>query len=150
MNKKLVIFLLTYVTLPVGAQRLLTLDSCRAMALRNNKQLSISRVQQDVAVNLRKSARTKYLPHVSAVGGYQWTSKEISLLNDEQKEKLSNMGSSLATGIGGKVGQMMSQVPPAVWDLLGAMGITQESIAAVRALSMRSVPIRVTCLLVPS
>lgn len=130
MNKKLVIFLLTCVTLPVGAQQLLTLDSCRAMALRNNKQLSISRVQQDVAVNLRKSARTKYLPHVSAVGGYMWTSKEISLLNDEQKEKLSNMGSSLATGIEGKVGQLMSQVPSAVWDMLGAMGITQESIAA--------------------
>lgn len=130
MNKKLVVFLLTCVTLPVGAQQLLTLDSCRAMALRNNKQLSISRVQQDVAVNLRKSARTKYLPQVNAVGGYMWTSKEISLLNDEQKEKLSNMGSSLATGIEGKVGQVMSQVPSAVWDLLGALGITQQSIAA--------------------
>ena len=36
------------------AQQLLTLDSCRAMALRNNKQLGISRVKQEVAANLRK------------------------------------------------------------------------------------------------
>jgi hypothetical protein len=40
------------------AQQLLSLDSCRAMALRNNKQLGVSRLKQDVAKNLRKSART--------------------------------------------------------------------------------------------
>ena len=72
MNKYLAfsLWLLALGCLPVGAQRLLTLDSCRAMALRSNKQLSVSRVKQEVAKNLRKSARTKYLPHVSAVGGY--------------------------------------------------------------------------------
>ena len=58
MNKKFIFALLSLVTLPVGAQQVLTLDSCRAMALRNNKQLSVSKVQQDVAANLRKSART--------------------------------------------------------------------------------------------
>ena len=35
------------------AQQLLSLDSCRVMALRNNKQLSISKLKQDVAANLR-------------------------------------------------------------------------------------------------
>ena len=82
MDKKIIFSLLSLVALPVGAQQVLTLDSCRAMALRNNKQLSVSKVQQDVAANLRKSARTKYLPHVSALGGYEWTSKEVSILND--------------------------------------------------------------------
>ena len=53
--------------LGMSAQRLLTLDSCRAMALRNNKQMSVSKAKQDVAANLRKAARTKYLPHVSAL-----------------------------------------------------------------------------------
>ena len=46
MNKKIIFALLFLVTLPVGAQQVLTLDSCRAMALRNNKQLSVSKVQQ--------------------------------------------------------------------------------------------------------
>lgn len=120
---------LAFGSLPVSAQRLLSLDSCRAMALQNNKELSISRVKQDVAANLRKSARTKYLPHVSALGGYEWTSKEISLLSDEQKETLSNLGTSLTTGISGKAGEIMSQVPASVWQLLGTIGITPEGIA---------------------
>ena len=121
--------LLAFGSLPASAQRLLSLDSCRAMALNNNKELSISRVKQDVAANVRKSARTKYLPHVSALGGYEWTSKEISLLSDEQKETLSNLGTSLTTGISGKAGEIMSQVPASVWQLLGTMGITPEGIA---------------------
>ena len=56
------------VLLPLNGkcQRLLTLDSCRAMALRNNKQMSVAKVKQDVNAHLQKSARTKYLPHVNA------------------------------------------------------------------------------------
>ena len=73
------------------------------MALRNNKQMSVQRVKQEVAKNIRKSARTKYLPHVSAAGGYLYTSKEISLLSDESKETLSNLGTNsvnqLQTGL---------------------------------------------------
>ena len=84
---------------PVSAQRLLTLDSCRAMALRNNKQMRISQVKQDVAANARKAARTKYLPHVSAIGTYEHTSREISLLNDAQKTAFPNLGTALVTGM---------------------------------------------------
>ena len=80
--------------LPVGAQQLLSLDSCRAMALRNNKQLSISKLKQDIAANLRRSARTKYLPHISAIGTYEYTSKEISILNNNQKDNLSSIGTN--------------------------------------------------------
>ena len=89
----------------------------------------MARVKQDVAANLRKSARTKYLPHVSALGGYEWTSREISLLSDDQKETLSNLGTSLTSGVTGKAGEIMSQVPASVWQLLGSLGITPEGIA---------------------
>ena len=67
MKNKLIAFILLTIglTQEASAQRLLSLDSCRAMALRNNKELSISRVKQDVAANVRKSARTKYLPPVN-------------------------------------------------------------------------------------
>ena len=85
--------------LTVPAQQLLTLDSCRAMALRNNKQLDASRLRQEVAKNMRRSMRTKYLPHVSALGTYQYTSEEISLLNNEQKTTLSNLGSIASLGL---------------------------------------------------
>ena len=105
MNKVLAIsfWLLAFGIRPVEAQRVLSLDSCRAMALRNNKQMSVQRVKQEVAKNIRKSARTKYLPHVSAAGGYLYTSKEISILSDESKETLSNLGTNsvnqLQTGL---------------------------------------------------
>ena len=88
MKKVLLFFLLTTVIPPASAQQMLSLDSCRAMALRNNKQLSVSRLKQEVATNTRKAVRTKYLPKVDAIGGYELLSKEISLLNNQQKSSL--------------------------------------------------------------
>ena len=53
MKNKLIAFILLTIGLnqEADAQRMLSLDSCRAMALRNNKELSISRVKQEVAAN---------------------------------------------------------------------------------------------------
>lgn len=128
MNKKLLLPLLAWIALPVGAQQLVSLDSCRAMALRNNKQLSISKVKQDVASNLRKSARTKYLPHISAMGGYEWTCREISILNNDQKSGLSNLGSNLSSVASDQIGQAMGQISPSTWQALGQLGITPEGL----------------------
>jgi outer membrane protein TolC len=139
MKNKLIAFILLTIGLnqEADAQRMLSLDSCRAMALRNNKELSISRVKQDVAANVRKSARTKYLPHVSALGGYEWTSREISLLSDDQKETLSNLGTSLTAGIAGQAGQALGNLPTGVQQLLNMIGITPEAVAG-RITSMSS------------
>lgn len=115
-------------TQSAAAQQLLTLDSCRAMALRNNKQMGVSRVKQEVAANLRKSARTKYLPHVSALGGYEWTSKEISLLSDDQKKALSNMGTSLTTAVGPDIPAALSMLPQDMVSQLVQSGLTPEVI----------------------
>ena len=94
MDKRIVaLFVAAIVVQTVWSQRVLSLDSCRTMALRNNKQMSVSRVKQKMASNLRKSARTQYLPRVSAVGGYLYTSRELSILSDEQKDGLTRIGS---------------------------------------------------------
>ena len=111
----------------IGAQQLLCLDSCRAMALRNNKQMTVSQLKQEVAANLRKSARTKYLPHVSAIGSYQYTSEEVSLLNNEQKATLSNLGTNLAGNLGGLttgVNNFMGQMG----TMLAQLGVPAASI----------------------
>lgn len=84
--------------LPLEAQTL-SLDSCRAMAMRNNKQLGIARAKQQVAMNVRKSARTKYLPHIDLAGGWMLSSREVSLLNNDQKNILSNLGTTAAGSI---------------------------------------------------
>ena len=94
-----------------GTQRLLTLDSCRAMALRNNKQMGVAKVKQEVNANLRKSARTQYLPKVNAVGGYMWMSREISLLSDDQKEALSNLGTIVTSKLQNAPEPVTSQLP---------------------------------------
>ena len=129
MIKKICVVLFVGVAVPVSAQRLLTLDSCRAMALRNNKQMRISKVKQEVAENIRRSARTKYLPHVSAIGSYEHTSREISILNDGQKTTLGNLGTSFATGVQERLNALSSQLPMQnVAAMLGQMGIPLEGI----------------------
>ena len=109
MKKVFTICMLAASLLPTEAQQLLTLDSCRAMALRNNKQMGISKLKQDIATNTRKALRTKYLPKVSAIGGYEFVSREISLLNNNQKSALNNMGSNLVAGVSQQASSYITQ-----------------------------------------
>ena len=105
--------LLMMLPLTSEAQRLLTLDSCRAMALRNNKQMGVAKMKQEVNANLRKSARTQYLPKVNAVGGYMWMSREISMLNDDQKEALSSLGTNATGKLQDALSPLVSVLPAA-------------------------------------
>ena len=126
LNRCISLIWLVAVAMSVSAQRFLTLDSCRAMALHDNKQMQIAGVKQEVAADVRCSARTKYLPHVSAVGAYIHTSKEISLLSDERKTALSNLGSTVAPGIQQLTGLDASSLAP----LMNAKG--QDLVDALR------------------
>ena len=139
MNKRIAFgyWLLAFGFLQAGAQRVLSLDSCRQMALRNNKQLAVSKVKQNVAANMRKSARTKYLPHVSAVGTYEHTSEEISLLRNDMKQSLPYMGTEMAgnmqpaiAGLQGsftQMGQAFAQLGIPVANVQQMMGGLQNS-----------------------
>lgn len=99
--RKLSIFVIMSMMAFTGkAQQVLTLEECRTLALQNNKQLSISKMKQDVATQTRKAAHTKYLPRVNAMGSYQYLSKEVSLLNNDQKYALNNLGTITADRLG--------------------------------------------------
>ncbi len=111
------LWLLAFGSQTAGAQHLLSLDSCRAMALRNNKQMGVSQLKQEVATNLRKSARTKYLPHVSAIGAYLHTSEEVSILNDQQKAGLSSLGTNVMGAMSPAVGQSVASVSTFISNL---------------------------------
>ena len=113
MARAVMLGLLVLLPTVAGAQRLLTLDSCRAMALRNNKQMGVAKIKQEVNANLRKSARTQYLPKVNALGGYMWMSREISILNDDQKEALSNMGTNTTAKLQDALAPLTSALPAA-------------------------------------
>ena len=87
------------VTVTASAQRVLTLEECRELAIKNNKELQMSALKQEAAHWQHKSVMTNYLPKISAVGTYQRTSKEVSLLNNDQKDALSHAGTNMANAI---------------------------------------------------
>ena len=68
------------------------LDSLRARAVSNNKTLLMEKQNKVAAHYTHKSATTNFLPKVSATGAYMYTSRELSLLSDDQKHTLSNIG----------------------------------------------------------
>lgn len=78
-----------------SATEILSLDSCRTLAMSNNKELRMQDAKQQAAYYERKAAYTKYFPRISATGAYMYTSKEISLLSGEQKSTLGNLGTTL-------------------------------------------------------
>lgn len=108
MSRLLLSLMLCAVWLPQVQAQGLSLDSCRALALRNNKQLNVARLKQDVARYNRKVMRTKYLPKVDAVGGYEYFSKEISLLNSNQKTAFGSLGTTATGAVGGNITQMIT------------------------------------------
>lgn len=99
----------------ISAQDVLTLDSCRQMALRQNKDIAIASIEVEKAKSERKSARDLYLPQVKLMAGYVRTGREISILNDDQKSALNGLGTNFAGGLNkpiqGAIQQIIDQHP---------------------------------------
>lgn len=85
-RKVIILVFAVLFALQAGAQTI-SLDSCRIMALRNNKQMRVSLINRDLTLNLRKAARTAYLPKVDVVGSYQHFGKEFSAMDRAQKTR---------------------------------------------------------------
>lgn len=68
------------VTLP----GIIALDSCRAMALANNKQLMMSRERIRQAHYQNREAFAAYLPGIDFSGGYLYNQRELSIFDSDQ------------------------------------------------------------------
>lgn len=123
MRKFAFIICLIGCSITVQGQRVLNLDSCRALALRNNKQVNVSRLSKEVAVNTRKATRTKALPKVDVVAGYQFSSRDINLLSKSQKTALSNIGTSTVNKI---TGDLSGSISGSITDLVTQGVITPD------------------------
>ena len=110
-RKCIITALLAVVACTTWAQQALTLDSCRALAMANNKELLISREKIEAARHQRKAAFANYLPAIDATGAYIRTQKEISLLSDEQKEALGSIGTQLSGAVQNSVQGLIAQNP---------------------------------------
>ncbi|MCH5238522.1 MAG: TolC family protein, partial [Muribaculaceae bacterium] len=62
-----------------------SLDSCRNMALHNNKLIKMARENQEGASILKDAARAAYLPGVDFTGTYFYNQRIINLLGEDAK-----------------------------------------------------------------
>lgn len=122
--KRLTSFLLlSLFTVGTYAQRILNLDSCRALALTNNKELRIGQEKINAAHYQRKAAFTNYLPKIDVMGTYMHTQKEISLLSDDQKQSISHIGTSTSAALKEMAANnpILSTLLPALQPLEGGL-----------------------------
>ncbi len=129
MRKFLCFIWFIYQTFSIGAQRVLDLDSCRTLAITNNKDLLISQEKIKAAHYQNKAAFTNYLPNISASGGYMRSQKELSILNNEQKNALGSMGTQLSGAMQSGIQGLLTQHPeltqnPQFMALIQALGQT--------------------------
>ena len=115
--------LLSLFTVGTYAQRILNLDSCRALALTNNKELRIGQEKINAAHYQRKAAFTNYLPKIDVMGTYMHTQKEISLLSDDQKQSISHIGTSTSATLKEMAANnpILSTLLPALQPLEGGL-----------------------------
>ena len=111
MKKFFCFIYLACLVLPLAAQDVLSLDSCRTLAIANNKELLIGRTKIEAAHYQRKAAFTNYLPSISATGGYMRNQKEFSLLNDAQKGALGSVGTQMSGALQNGIQGMITQNP---------------------------------------
>lgn len=106
MKRFISLILLAGLTVNGFGQRVLSIDSCRNLALKNNKELRMAEEKINAAHYQKKAAFTNYLPKFDIMGTYMRTQKEISLLSDEQKNTISNIG----TATGAQLQQQLQQL----------------------------------------
>lgn len=78
------VFLAGAVSAPVATAETYSLDSCRAMALSNNKELMVKAERVRQAGYQRKQAFAAYLPALDFAGGYTYNQKKLSLFDSDQ------------------------------------------------------------------
>ena len=98
----------------VSAQQTLSLQECRDLAVKNNKELRIAEEKIRMADYPMKAALTKYFPQISANGAYMWNQKDLNLLD------MGQLSSSLASSLGG-----LAQLP-VVQQTVGAINDLQH------------------------
>lgn len=85
MKRILLWILTTGSVLGAMGQRALTLDSCRNMALCNNKAIRIAEENVKSSGYLRDAAKAAYLPGIDFSGGYVHNQHQIALLGEDAK-----------------------------------------------------------------
>ncbi|MBR2083561.1 MAG: TolC family protein, partial [Muribaculaceae bacterium] len=81
--RKILFLVLCAASMLAPAQEV-TLDSCRHMALRNNKEIQQASLAIEKAGYQRKEAAAAYLPQFDLTAGYIYNSRKMSLIKEDQ------------------------------------------------------------------
>lgn len=122
MNRMFLCLFLALGTASAHGQQVLTLEQCKDLALKGNKEISIARTKIEQAKWVGKAAHTNYLPKVSLTAGYVRTGDEVSLLTKDQKAALGNLGTAGSEQFAAVAQQIVTQHPdlaPLVQSLSG-------------------------------
>ena len=84
------LFLIITALVAVGMSGQISLDSCRRMALHNNKVLQAGKLKIESAEYLRKAAHAAYLPGVDLQGSYFYNQKKLELIGEDAKLPVMN------------------------------------------------------------
>ena len=78
-----------------SAQRTLTLEECREMAINGDRELEQARTKVEMAGYDRKIAFANYLPNISGTGAYLHNPNDIALISESGSATLRNAGTTL-------------------------------------------------------
>ena len=81
--RNIIFIILCTISMGVSAQ-VVSLDSCRSMALRNNKEIKQTALGIEKAGYQRKEAAAAYLPQFDLTAGYIYNSRKVSLVKEDQ------------------------------------------------------------------
>ena len=81
--RNIIFIILCTVSMGVSAQ-VVSLDSCRSMALRNNMEIKQTALGIEKAGYQRKEAAAAYLPQFDLTAGYIYNSRKVSLIKEDQ------------------------------------------------------------------
>ena len=135
MKKLLIITLLLCTATLCAAQGQLSLDTCRARALRANLGLKRAEAKREQTDALKHAALWQMLPKVSANGGYVWMDRSVNLLSDEQKERVGHMGDNVQADIAQALHDELDGLPLFGSALADALGNALGNGRAISALN---------------
>ena len=119
MRRNLFCIIAILVMIPTGAkaQRTLTLEECREMAARNDKNLEQARTKVEMAGYDRKIAFANYLPNVSATGAYLYNPNDVSIISDATSATLQGLGTTVHGLAQGYQQQVMTDITTYIQQL---------------------------------
>lgn len=88
MKRNLLLIITVLTTLATSAQ--ISLDSCRRMALHNNKELQTGKLKIESARYQQKVAHAAYLPSLDLQGAYFYNQKKIELIGEDARLPVMN------------------------------------------------------------